>query len=217
MRGESIHRRATRNGQIRELVMANGGGEAPVAPGNAPLGPEPPGQVDADGGMDASRLATLVIMAFVFILLLILAVGVIRRAGEWASSGDRNTGIVAVEESAPAEIDKPGSNVETEYSQKPIVPRNPSRVAVYHDAAEDEADEVGQTAAVPYEPPQLANEKLIYKRRRLEPEKSAVVKYEPAVDYRASVREMEAALETRMGEMQRIAAELRGLGGDERE
>ena len=212
MRRNNVRRYITRGGQVIQAVMANGGDEAPAPPRNAPPGANPPGQAGANGGMNASRLVTFMIMAFVSILLLILAVGVIRRVGEWAFSGDKNTGIVAVEESAPAEIDKTGSNLETEYFQKPIVPQTPSRVAVHHNAAEDEADEVSQTEAVPYEPPQLADEKPLYQAESRQRKTSALVSRKPAVDYQASVREMETVFETRRSEIQRITAGLRDIG-----
>ncbi len=207
MRGNNTQRYVNRDGQLLQMAMENGGNGVPVPPE-----PVPPGQADADGGMNAPRMATFVIMAFVCILLLVLAAGVIRKVGQWAFSGDRDVAIVAVEESFPAEISEPVDNVKAEYFQKPILPRVAYRVAAQYKSAADEAHEVSQTEAVPYEPVQLADEKPLYQEKSRQRKTSVLVSHEPVVDYRASVREMETALETRRSEIQRITAELRDIG-----
>jgi len=199
MRGNNIRRCVTRGGQIIQDIMANGGDGAP-------------GQADADDRMDIPRLASFVIIAFVSILMLILAVGVIHRVGEWALSGDKDTAIVEVEESAPAEINRPERDVEAEYFQKPISTRTVSSVTAHHDIAEDDADEDSYAETTTYEPAQLTYEKQTYQKRELGPETPGMVKYEPAVDYLTSVRKMETTLEKRRSEIQKITAELRGIG-----
>lgn len=209
MRGNNTQRYVNRDGQLLQMAMENGENGAPAPPRNAPPGPVPPGQANADDGMNAPRLATFVIVAFVCVLLLILAAGVIRKVGGWAF---KDSAIVAVEESAPVKINEPGDNLEGEYVQKTIPPRTASGVTDHHESGEAEAHEVSQTEAVPYEPPQLIDEKPLYQAKSQQRKTSVLVSREPVVDYRASVREMETTLETRRSEIQRITAGLRDIG-----
>ena len=169
--------------------------------GPAP-GPEAPGHAAVFGRMDASRLAAFAILAFVCILLALLAAAGIYRVGKWAFSGDGNTAITAAEESGRR------NSMETQYSQRPafVPPADP------YDDADSEVDEVSHTEPIDHQPTQSIGQRRIYRRQNQEQEKPAVVSDKPAVDYRASIREMEAALERKSLEMKRITTDLRDTG-----
>ena len=193
MRRNRIFSGVFRNGRVIRAAVDD---EEPAP------GPEPPGHAAVFGHMDAPRLAAFAILAFVCILLVLLAAAGIYRVGKWAFSGNGNTAITAAEKSGRR------NSVETQFSQRPaFVPPADS-----YDDADSEVDEVSHTEPIDHQPTQSIGQRRIYRRQNQEQEKPAVVSDKPAVDYRASIREMEAALERKSLEMKRITTDLRDTG-----
>jgi len=193
MRRNTIRSFVTRDGRVMRAAVDD---EEPAP------GPEPPGHAAVFGRMDAPRLTAFAILAFVCILLVLLAAAGIYRVGKWAFSGNGNTAVTAAEESGRR------NSVETQFSQRPaFVPPADS-----YDDADSEVGEVSHTEPIDHQPTQSMSEMRTYRRENREQEEPAVVSDKPAVDYRTSIGEMEAALERRSLEMKRITTDLRDTG-----
>ena len=175
------------------------------APG--PPAPEAPGYAALAGHMDAPRIASLVIMAIVFVLLVMLAAAGIRRAGDWAFSRGGNTRVTAAVENSHS------NSQEVQHFQRPA----------FVSPAGSELVEKAADKAEPYEPiihqpaQSETEEKPVFREESREEEAPAVVSHEPAADYKSSIIHMEAALENRLTEIGRITADIHGTGRGDRD
>ena len=158
-------------------------------------------------GMDMPRAAAFIVLGIISILAIMLAFAGIKSSGKWLFGERKTMNVISAESHQvdPHPVKPYLVNTHSANPQKPVSVQTRSYPKARNPVADD-----GKS----HKRAQPGDEVRTYNwddRKQEVP----VVSREPAVDYQSSIKEMEAILDAKAREMNRITNELRSMGGSD--